>query len=534
MSLILILSPYRNLLIILSGILIINSGIAQTILWSKLSDTHSETATAGIRPNSVIDEAGNIFYVSVERDILHFYKLDENGNELAHLNTAQNIGAFTKLIQLTSGDFAIAYDNTPMAIERTIKLLTFNSDLSQIQNQEIQLPFTSEACILYSIFEVDGDIYLSIFNWAEHFVFQITDAGSTGLVFSGAASFAAEEKITFLNDQSLLIEYLRGTSHMIRKVSIPDKKLVWEKKYLNEERIEMQYKTAQVNDQWIALASAERDWVNGEARDTIRIKKISLSDGAIIKDTFLIPDNHCITHLSDFKFNPASDRFYFCFAGCYPTNDLSLIETDIDFNHLQTAAYDVNSDELFMHDPAYLHILPDGSLIFAYKNRIDSIEKGNLYFTKLREDLSFGHVLEVNFAPRNSSESISDILTHSGNKVLFTGSIPDPEPNIFWEEVQFFTMLIDFENTTSTLNLKSTSKTLEVFPNPVADVLNYKFENEVKEVAIFDMAGRPVLRSQNPAQNDLDIRFLPSGVYLLTIKSVTDQYSSIKFIKGLD
>lgn len=523
---------YRTFLITIFCILISIAGFSQSLLWSKLSDIHSETASAGIRPNSVIDETGNFIYVSVERDILHFYKLDQNGNELAHLNSEQTTGAFSKLIKLASGDFAIAYDVTPLEIDRSINILTFNSDLDIIQNQEINLPFSSEASILYSIFELEGSIFLSIFDWEKHFILKILEDQDTELIFTGYASFASEEKLTFLDDQSLLIEYQIGTEHLLRRVSIRDKELIWEKEYLNDGRIEMQYKTVLVNDQWIALASAERDWVDGEARDTIRLKKLALSDGSIISDTFLIPDRHCITHLSDFKFNSKSGRFYFSLAGCFPNFNLSIIQTDIDFNFLQTAMYDVNSDELFMHDPTYLHILPDGEMVFVFKSRKDSIERGNLYFTKLKEDLSFGKVLEVNIMPKNSSESISDILTYDDHKILFTGSIPSSELNIFWEEVQFFTMLIDFENTTSSFDLKSTSQTLEVFPNPVRDILNFKFENEIEEVVIFDITGKSVFKSQDPSSNELDIQSLPDGMYFLTVKSTAGQTFTTKFIKG--
>lgn len=503
----------------------------QSLEWSKLSDIHSTTSMAGIRPNSVIDEEGNIIYVSLERDILHFYKFDPNGNELAHLNTTFTIGAFSKLIKLVSGNFAIAYDLTPLEVERTIIILTFNSDLELIQNQEIDLPFTSEACILYSIFEMESDIFLSIFNWEEHFILKILEEGSTDLIFSGAASFSSEEKITFLSDQSLLIEYLYGTEHMIRRVSIRDKQLVWEKKYLNEGRIEMQYKTAVVYDHQIALASAERDWVNGEARDTIRLKKIDLRDGTVLNETFLIPDNHCITHLSDFKFNSISNHFYFSLAGCFPNYNLNLIEMDIDFNVLQTKGYNVDSDELFMHDPSYLHVLPNGEMVFVYKNRKDSIENGNLYFSTLQQDLSFGNVLEVNFAPKNSSESISDIVTFDDYKILFTGSIPNSEPNIFWEEVQFFTMLINFENTSSTQYSKTQSPGLVVFPNPVRDILNFNEDEDIKQILIHHISGQLVFQSNHNNSNFVHVESLPAGMYTLTIQKNSGNFMTGKFLK---
>lgn len=524
-------SSAKSILIILFSLLIYLSGFSQTLLWSKLSDIHSVTSLAGIRPNSLLDEDGNIIYVSVERDILHFYKFDANGNELAHLNTAQTTGAFSKLIKLASGDFAIAYDLTPLEVDRTIMLLSFNSDMELIHNQEINLPFTSEACILYSIFEQDNEIFLSIFNWEEHFIFKILENGNTELIFKGAATFASEEKITFLSDQSLLIEYQYGTEHMIRRVSLQDKQLIWEQKYLNEGRIEMQYKTVKINEQQIVLASAERDWADSEARDTIRIKKINLSDGTIISETFLIPGNHCITHLSDFKFNAITNRLYFSLAGCFPNYNLSLIEMDIDFNVLQTKGYNVDSDELFMHDPAYLHVLPNGEMVFVYKSRKDSIEYGNLYFTTLGADLSFGNVLEVNITPKNSSESVSDILTFDDHKILFTGSIPSSEFNIFWEEVQFFTMLVDFEKTTSTTTTKPKQVITEVFPNPARDILFLKNSEQLNEILIYHISGQLVYRTQNPALHSIDISSFPDGMYIVTLTSRTNHNSSVRFIK---
>lgn len=72
--------------------------------------------------------------------------------------------------------------------------------------------------------------------------------------------------------------------------------------------------------------------------------------------------------------------------------------------------------------------------------------------------------------------------------------------------------------------------TIQVYPNPVADVLTFVSQLEPASVRIFDNMGR-LVAAQHNANTTMKVNNLKSGIYNLIFESVDGQTTSLKFIK---
>ena len=79
---------------------------------------------------------------------------------------------------------------------------------------------------------------------------------------------------------------------------------------------------------------------------------------------------------------------------------------------------------------------------------------------------------------------------------------------------------------------------IEVFPNPVSDVLNISWENELEletTIEIISITGQRLRKLQLPANThstQLDVSYLVDGVYLLKIKTGDGEVSVVRVVKG--
>ncbi|WP_312076113.1 T9SS-dependent choice-of-anchor J family protein [Chryseobacterium sp.] len=71
-------------------------------------------------------------------------------------------------------------------------------------------------------------------------------------------------------------------------------------------------------------------------------------------------------------------------------------------------------------------------------------------------------------------------------------------------------------------------KTLQVYPNPTSDFISFKTVSKIIKAEVFDVVGKNVKVPFN--NNQLDVRKLPAGQYLITIET-SEGKSSQKFIK---
>ena len=97
---------------------------------------------------------------------------------------------------------------------------------------------------------------------------------------------------------------------------------------------------------------------------------------------------------------------------------------------------------------------------------------------------------------------------------------------------------INITRTETGINDVAFSRNLSVYPNPATELLNIEVKNNarIKEVKIFDMAGKQLLKVQVPVQNNshitIPVNELPYGVYMMLIQTEETLFQH-KFIKGL-
>ncbi len=87
--------------------------------------------------------------------------------------------------------------------------------------------------------------------------------------------------------------------------------------------------------------------------------------------------------------------------------------------------------------------------------------------------------------------------------------------------------------TSSTVDQVATDITIDIFPNPAGDLLNYSFNDflsELTSVTISNMAGQKIVNFINPT-SPLNISNLNPGMYILTINT-TEGIVSKKLIKN--
>ncbi|MCE3074382.1 T9SS type A sorting domain-containing protein [Chryseobacterium gwangjuense] len=71
---------------------------------------------------------------------------------------------------------------------------------------------------------------------------------------------------------------------------------------------------------------------------------------------------------------------------------------------------------------------------------------------------------------------------------------------------------------------------LTIYPNPTSDFINIKSDIEIKEAVVYELSGKSVSRSTNQ-NNRIDIKHVPSGVYILKIIDAKGNISTEKIIK---
>ena len=87
---------------------------------------------------------------------------------------------------------------------------------------------------------------------------------------------------------------------------------------------------------------------------------------------------------------------------------------------------------------------------------------------------------------------------------------------------------------TSTLSVDDTSNddsALQMYPNPVKDILTLKTNNgiSISSIKIFNMIGKEISQSQD--KNNVDLSHLKSGLYLVKIETDTKKTLYKKLIK---
>jgi len=75
----------------------------------------------------------------------------------------------------------------------------------------------------------------------------------------------------------------------------------------------------------------------------------------------------------------------------------------------------------------------------------------------------------------------------------------------------------------------SSTEKIELFPNPVKDILSIRSVSILKKLEVFNVLGQKVIGIENT--NSLNVTKLKSGAYILKIVDENDTISTKKFIK---
>ena len=72
------------------------------------------------------------------------------------------------------------------------------------------------------------------------------------------------------------------------------------------------------------------------------------------------------------------------------------------------------------------------------------------------------------------------------------------------------------------LGVQSDLESLRVYPNPASGHLTVEFSEEIKEVALYDLSGKMVMRTTDGQEfSRLNIIAVPKGIYLLQVSTET-------------
>lgn len=69
------------------------------------------------------------------------------------------------------------------------------------------------------------------------------------------------------------------------------------------------------------------------------------------------------------------------------------------------------------------------------------------------------------------------------------------------------------------------ARSLKVYPNPVADLLQVKVPAGTYELRVLDLQGRVVLQSAIASEGSLDMQTLPAGVYVISVQNEKDHFT---------
>jgi hypothetical protein len=92
-----------------------------------------------------------------------------------------------------------------------------------------------------------------------------------------------------------------------------------------------------------------------------------------------------------------------------------------------------------------------------------------------------------------------------------------------------FRVWLPYKNVVSSLE-ETQTKSLEIYPNPVSDILQVKSSVGVKQTRILNLNGTSLMTS-GPNVSSIDVTGLLKGLYLIEIRDTNDKVQILKFEK---
>lgn len=129
-------------------------------------------------------------------------------------------------------------------------------------------------------------------------------------------------------------------------------------------------------------------------------------------------------------------------------------------------------------------------------------------------DSTNGSVYRINpYGGSTTPELLISGLNAPNGMVIFNNNLYIAETNA--NRVVTFNL-----SSLSTVDIEDSVSLFEVFPNPTADVLNFKIKNEIDCVEVFDVSGNLILKENSLDSNSLSVSNLSSGLYFVKVTSM--------------
>lgn len=495
----------------------------QHLEWSRLFDIHSRAAQSGISPASAVSSDGRITTTVVERDTLYLYRAEGDGTISTVVSTEEVCGHFTNLVHTADGGLAMAYHHLRGGTEKFFRLLQTDADLNIVRKVHLQLPEVVPFAQLLSLFELDNRLFVSFFGNRTHYLFSIDpDSDALTLVYSGPVPLAYGEDHRLLSENRLLFGFQYGydSAQIIRCISPLTGQVAWERNIRTGHGIPLRYKITSDNSGHVYSASHERAWIDGRPRDILSLLRMDAATGAVLGRSVLDQPEECLGNLQDLVYNTEDDRLYLCHIQCSLERPVIVTALDTTFGILRSKEFALVHDPFNIGEEARLHTRPDGQVALLYKSYKDDAEKGNLYISPLDTVLNITGTLEIHFAERESSESVTDVLPYDNDRILVTGIIPHPDPFIFWEEVRYFTAMVNLAQVSSTDRATIPLQRPQLYPNPAAGQVTIDLPNQqIYKLTVFNLSGQVIGRFATSIQDQyiLDTNDLLPGLYIIQL-----------------
>ncbi|MCA0349472.1 MAG: T9SS type A sorting domain-containing protein [Bacteroidetes bacterium] len=514
----------------LLGIFQIN---AQSIEWTKLFDIHSINSLGGLSTNSIIDNE-NIITPVVEQDTLKLYKLDATGTIIESYNTNFNCGQITNALKISSDNYVVIFNNTPQDVSESYKIMYFNAQLDVISIYDLAFPFTSNLNRILSFFKINNQLYITVnaFSSINYYLLEINSSNQLIEKYSSSDSIS-KDHINVLNSGNIVIDFNENQYHALKCVNPSTGQLIWQENYSSSDYINLNYIKTLDNQDNIYLAHQVREWDNlGIPFDTIFLKKINGNTGMLIENSSFNPVTNCAIRIEDIQFNAFTNSFYLTYLDCDINPKLHLQQYNSSLQFINELIINAPNNPNSSSDTFFkskLKIKNDGSLVFIYRKYKDSNELENIYISNLTSNLSALNTTELNITPKNGDEIETDIQLYNDSQLVITGFIPNVNPSIFWEEVQYFVSMINLDGTLENIVFDN-DFSITIYPNPTQNILNINTQETIKEVSVYDMLGKKVNTNQ-VSNNTLNVSNLAQGFYFIKIIGENDKTFSTKFIK---
>lgn len=494
---------------------------AQGVAWTKLYAPHSTTATASITPHLL--QLQHSFFTVVENDRLAIDKIDGAGNTVAKYQCEAVCGTFSPIAQYGRDSIRFIYQTNPMG-RPAYRLVTL--DTARLIGNEMEL--TIDAVwnnALLAHFWVQDSIPYACFRLDEATaILKIMPSGNTQTLFIDTVPDVSSATVDIIPGPVLILSYEYGSGHQQTFVNMPTGTLVTRKKLLKQGAIGMHYINRIIYNQLLSVATT-RNWVNGEAYDSIHFHVLNRETGSILRQQTWSTFEHCFNTLNDVEIDFNKGRLLLSWLSCKETDNLQVQLFDFNYNPISNHAVTVANEDQAIGSYAKLLVNTEGKYGWIFENKQNEVSMGNLYMETLSPTLHPGTPLEVNFAALQSSESMNQLVWLDKDTFLLTGIVPNRDPLIFWEEVNYF-VLKGYMPTVLNGIADVEEQMIRVYPNPASSYLHLSLpeRTELCEIAVHSLLGELVWRAIVNPEEPINVSALQHGMYLMSITTSDHRY----------